>query len=85
MVLEALACGTPVIATPAPGGIDEIARLAGGVSVAARIDADALAAAIRGFVAGRGRPPAIDVSAFETGRIVRRYEDLLAPRALADA
>ena len=31
VVLEALACGTPVIATPAVGGIHEIARLVQGV------------------------------------------------------
>jgi glycosyltransferase involved in cell wall biosynthesis len=85
VVLEALACGTPVIATPAPGGIDEIARIAGGVTVAASIDAGALADAIRHFTGGRNGPPSIDVSAFATDRIVRRYEQLLAPTVVADA
>lgn len=77
VVLEALACGTPVIAVPAPGGVTEIARQAGGVRVAASVDARALADAITRFTEGRDPPPPIDLSAFEPRRIVARYESLM--------
>jgi glycosyltransferase involved in cell wall biosynthesis len=46
VVLEALACGTPVIATPAPGGIHEIAQMTAGLLVASSISKDALAGAM---------------------------------------
>jgi glycosyltransferase involved in cell wall biosynthesis len=49
VVLEALACGTPVIATPAPGGLKEIAGMSGGLLVASSITQNALAKAISTF------------------------------------
>lgn len=49
VVLEALACGTPVIATPAVGGVRELLERRPGCAVAARITAEALADTIRHF------------------------------------
>jgi glycosyltransferase involved in cell wall biosynthesis len=77
-VLEALACGTPVIAVPAPGGIDEIAAATGGVRLAVDLSAGALARALRDFAAVPGERVRIDLDAFRLARIVGRYEALLA-------
>jgi glycosyltransferase involved in cell wall biosynthesis len=46
VVLEALACGTPVVATPAPGGTREILDGIAGCVVADAVSAEALAAAL---------------------------------------
>jgi glycosyltransferase involved in cell wall biosynthesis len=78
VMLEALACGTPVIAVPAPGGVTEIAALAGGVRLAASVDARSLADAIGRFTRGVEPPRPTDLSAFEPRRVVARYEALLA-------
>lgn len=80
-VLEALACGTPVIAVPAPGGLDEIAAATGGVRLAADLSSAALARALGDFAAERAAPVRIDLAAYGLRRIVARYEALLAPDA----
>lgn len=49
VVLEALACGTPVIATPAVGGVRELLERRPGCAVAAEISAESLADTIRHF------------------------------------
>ena len=77
VVLESLACGTPVIGTPCPGGIREIARRVGGVTIAASVSAPALAAAIDRFARGRHLPPTIDLSDYRLESVVRQYEDLI--------
>jgi glycosyltransferase involved in cell wall biosynthesis len=76
-VLEALACGTPVVAVPAPGGLDEIATATGGVRLAADLSAAALARALGDFAATRDAPVRIDLAAYGLRRIVARYEALL--------
>ncbi len=85
VVLEALACGTPVIAVPAPGGLDEIAAATGGVRLAADLSAPALAQALRDFAATRGEPVRIDLDAYGLRRIVARYEALLGGEATGGA
>ncbi|WP_019141892.1 glycosyltransferase [Noviherbaspirillum massiliense] len=47
VVLEALACGTPVIAAPSPGGVKEILERAEGCILAESLTAEGLAQAIQ--------------------------------------
>ncbi len=77
VVLEALACGTPVIATPAVGGIHEIARLVQGVQLASAVSAEAFSTELLKF--SRSEPGAgrIDVERFRADKIVRDYERVL--------
>ncbi len=82
VVLEALACGTQVIAVPAPGGINEIAKLAGGVLLAAAVDAESLSVAIQRFVNGERRMGSVDLTPFSVETIVRQYQDLLSDEGL---
>jgi glycosyltransferase involved in cell wall biosynthesis len=78
VVLEALACGTPVIATPAPGGALEILQDKAGCVVAKSITAHALAAAIEAWLRSpRNRVGDEVVAPYEVGRIVSQYEALL--------
>jgi glycosyltransferase involved in cell wall biosynthesis len=74
VVLEALACGTPVVATPAPGGVREILDGVAGCILADEVSAEALAAAL-----DRWRPSRVPESAvadYAVGRIVAAYEAL---------
>ena len=77
VVLEALACGTPVLATRAPGGLREISIIAGGILLADGISAIDLANVIRRFDLDRSAAGAPDMSAFGVDRIVPRYQDLI--------
>ena len=77
VVLEALACGTPVIATPAPGGVAEIIGSITGCSLAAEISAAALARELVRFSKGTRMPDDV-VLPYEVGTIVRRYEAVFA-------
>ena len=77
VVLEALACGTPVIATPAPGGVTEIIEGIAGCLLATEISAAALARELERFVKGT-RLSADVIRQYEVGHIVRRYEAALA-------
>lgn len=77
VVLEALACGTPVIATPAVGGITEILERVEGCSVASDISAESLAQQIIGFRKG-ARIPSSAVAPYKIDEIVRLYEAVLA-------
>jgi glycosyltransferase involved in cell wall biosynthesis len=73
VVLEALACGTPVIALPAPGGVREILEGVPGCIVTESISAETLAEAIRDFSAGRVIDAHI-VEQYAVEPLTRRYE-----------
>ncbi|MGH8628939.1 MAG: glycosyltransferase, partial [Gammaproteobacteria bacterium] len=68
VVLEALACGTSVIAMPCPGGVAEIAELAGGVLLASAVDAESLSVAIRRFIAGERSIGSITLTPFHVDK-----------------
>jgi glycosyltransferase involved in cell wall biosynthesis len=72
VVLEALACGTPVVATPAPGGVREILDGVAGCIVAEDVSAEALASALDRWQPSRVPPSAVDAYAVDC--IVAAYE-----------
>ncbi len=76
VVLEALACGTPVIATPAVGGAKEILKDLEGCVLAKNISAEALAATLTHFNFGK-RLSTQAVAPYAMKRIVHFYEQLL--------
>ncbi|MEZ5659159.1 MAG: glycosyltransferase [Burkholderiaceae bacterium] len=77
VVLEALALNKPVIATPAPGGLREIAQRFGGVRLADAVDAGSLARAIeRHCQDPQAGLAAIDVSEIALPAVIARYEAL---------
>jgi glycosyltransferase involved in cell wall biosynthesis len=83
VVIEALACGTPVIATPVPGLESLFAQLPQ-CRLARDFTATALAQAIDEFVqAGRTRIPLDAISAFDLQPIVTQYEDMFTDTHLA--
>jgi glycosyltransferase involved in cell wall biosynthesis len=76
VVLEALACGTPVIASPAPGGIREILERVKGCVIADSVTAEGLAKAIQHFPFGSTLNE--DVAApYAVELITRNYEQVL--------
>jgi glycosyltransferase involved in cell wall biosynthesis len=77
VVLEALACGTPVIAVPAIGGTVEILTDVPGCTLLADVSREALAAALDSFTR-ESRVPGDAVQPYEVASIVRQYEDALA-------
>ncbi|MET7013160.1 glycosyltransferase [Uliginosibacterium flavum] len=78
VVLESLACGTPVIATPCLGGVREALADVLACEIAEAISAEALAAALRCWAARRPARVLPDVVApYAVERIVRLYEELL--------
>lgn len=76
VVLESLACGTPVIALPGPGGTAEILEGQPGCVMVQSMEAQALARAIEGFSPRRVAHDAVD--RYASGPIVRRFEQVLA-------
>lgn len=77
VVLEALACGTPVIATPAPGGVREILENIDECIIANDISKQALANAINQFLAReRVRVPTDAVARYGLDRILSQYSQL---------
>ncbi len=78
VMLEALACGTRVIATPAPGGIAEIAAATGGVQMARARSAEALSTELLEFARNRNKTPPISLDKFRLDKIVKEYEHILA-------
>lgn len=75
VVLEALACGTPVIATPATGGTAGLLEGVPGCVLADAVDAESLARSIRGFRFGP-RAPTDAVVPFDARTVARRYAEL---------
>jgi glycosyltransferase involved in cell wall biosynthesis len=76
VVLEALACGTPVIALPAPGGLREIVGPVKGCVLAAEMTAAALSTALDGWSPVRIPPAA--VTRYALAPIVARYASELS-------
>ena len=78
VVLEALACGTPVIATPALGGIQKILNDICDCVIADEISAASLANAIGKWLSGpRNRIHRTVVAPYRLEHIVAQYESLL--------
>lgn len=79
VVLEALACGTPVIATPCPGGIREIMTRPDYGWLADEVSAPALAEALRRAIDHpRPVPSLVDLRArFGVEAVIKHYEVLL--------
>jgi glycosyltransferase involved in cell wall biosynthesis len=77
VILEALACGTHVIATPAPGGIHEIASATGGVQLASAVSAEALCTELKRFVEARPTFVNAKLDLFQASKIVKDYERVL--------
>lgn len=78
VVLEALACGTPVIATPAPGGTREILDGLPECKVAEEIDARHLAEAIATWLrGGRERVDSGAIAPYTVSRIVNQYQQVI--------
>ena len=72
-VLEALACGTPVIALPAPGGVRELLESVRGCTIADQVSAESLAKAIASHSFG-GRIDGTAVERYSAENITRLYE-----------
>jgi glycosyltransferase involved in cell wall biosynthesis len=80
VVLEALACGTPVIATPAPGGLQEILGDVPECVVVPSVSATALADGIKTWLAGeRKRIPQAATERYALKRIIAQYEEAIRP------
>lgn len=71
VALEALACGTPVVALPAPGGLREIVESVPGCVLAADMSASALADELDRWQPQR--VPSTAVTPFDVGHIVGLY------------
>ncbi len=75
VILEALACGTPVISTPAPGGTREILESIPGCVLAQDISASALADAIRKWKEGpRNRVCNSAIEPYRLDKVLPQYE-----------
>jgi glycosyltransferase involved in cell wall biosynthesis len=79
-VLEALACGTPVIATAESGGIAEIASNArpGSVAIVANMDEFIAAMARVNPREGQGIRPSLLPGAYEKSNVINQFTALLA-------
>jgi glycosyltransferase involved in cell wall biosynthesis len=78
-VLEALACGTPVIATPAAGVATEVLETIPQCVLASDASAAGIAEAIRRWLQSGGRAiPDTAVAAYRVERIVGQYQSMLA-------
>ena len=82
VVLESLACGTPVIAVPAPGGTRELLDNIPQCVVAEEISAHALAEAIEEWLkSSRERVPEYAILPYRLSAIVPRYSRLFTGEA----
>ncbi len=80
VIVEALACGTPVVSTDCPSGPREILGAALPECLVPCGDAPALARAIERALAVRPDPGAVDLSAYGPDGVCARYEALAAER-----
>jgi glycosyltransferase involved in cell wall biosynthesis len=77
VVLEALACGTGVIATPSPGGIVEILQGRPRCMIADATDSKGLADAIANYDFGSdARSEEFDLEEYAAERVCKRYAEL---------
>lgn len=77
VIIEALACGTPVVASPVPAVLEIIAGIDEAIA-APGMTADDLADAMARWLDGpRNRVPARHVARFEVGAVTRQYEAVL--------
>lgn len=83
--LEALACGTPVIATPESGGIGEVAAMAAVDAVRVVEAGDAFVAVLSSIThCGEPRPrPSLLPDAFKLPNVSRQFERILVSDAVA--
>ena len=78
VILEALACATPVIASPAPGGVRTLLQDVPGCRIAQDMSAAALAAELAAFMPGVSVPEAV-LAPYAIAPILAAYErELLA-------
>lgn len=78
VVLESLACGTPVIATPAQGVACEILDDIAGCVVSEEVSARSLAGAMRRWLAAhRNRIDSSVLAPYLLDNIIRRYQEVL--------
>lgn len=74
-VLEAVTLGTPIISTPAPGGLFDIINNIDGCHIASEINSDSLAKELRSWSSlTRKRLPFDCTSHFNAAEIVKKYE-----------
>jgi glycosyltransferase involved in cell wall biosynthesis len=76
-VLEALACGTPVVSTPGAGGILEVVERAAGCIVAADNSAPALATALSRVQPGTRIPPDA-VEQYAVAHVTQHYQSVFS-------
>jgi glycosyltransferase involved in cell wall biosynthesis len=77
VVVEALACGTPIIATPAPGGTLEILNGVEGCMVADEVSANALAHAITKWLSAPRVPiPSDAIEKYKIENIIDLYDKM---------
>jgi glycosyltransferase involved in cell wall biosynthesis len=77
VIIEALACGTPVIASPVPAALEIINGVDEAVAARGMTDDDLADAMARWLDGPRARVPAYHVARFEVGAVTRQYEAVL--------
>lgn len=78
VVLEALACGLPVVATPAPGGLNEIALSNSNVFLAKKVDAESLAELICQIAPNLIKRKSVFINDFDLKKVITCYEKIFS-------